>query len=1375
MGTLADNRMIVRDKNKGAGAAPYNVVTNMVPSGLQAAVTATSISAGNTGTNWAISSNVVSPAGSSVAAGTYTLTITFTFSYASPYNTDTATLTIIVPTDTYYVDPATGNDASAGTATGTAWAHAPGDPNATGVAAGLADPSHLVLIAIKGGSTVRSYLAPTFSNLFYAGGEHVGYGSGETLYTGGIPLGASTTPSSPEVFANPLFSTMKKWTASYAWSQYMLDRDNGAVIQVAQWPEAGPDPWLDDADPGRSLTSPYSGGMYRIPAADLVVPSSPPGVSVTATVRWPAALVTKMAGNSLVGYYLPYWDENNTLSYRRIDGDDGTFGTFTTNGNGPNNQGYQVVQVIGHPLFITGNNQWAWDATNTHRYVIATGTNIEVMGAGNGLSGGPRATLRAAGLTFDGWGSDINGVGGSAIVSDASASNFTCYLLSCTARWCSTGNSRAAGVLFTNLNVTPWVYGCTFKEMVRGGGVGFRNTVGNTIGGEIIGNTAEHVQGTAYYIYGVQSTVFRANYWRNVGSIHGNGATFYNNADSGPLLGHDFTISYNVAENVVRPVTLNKSPAGVMAGNLLECDNRTSDSARVYTSAADQTYSRNAFMRPRNTAGSGNGAVTMPNPVANDGGTFDHCVADGVTPASYYVGGTPTFPVSAGLTVIINATTVTVAGGGWANLAAAISAIKAASITGIDATSSGSSLRINSASGVVTIGAGTANTALALTAGTYGPTWTNTLVTQVCNNRYSIENNASPNSGNLRATDLTVWNGTFTGQMRQFLGKGRVGDQMITGWTVIGSIATPIADKVNQAVSTAVTTGTTWLAVATDGADPKTITASAGFLVARATSSGGAGATAAASSVTVSNGQFLQFSTTTSASYQTTTTGTFDCGEGCTYTWNVTTARPTPWPLINLDGSDLWQVNGTSTPLTSHAASTGMTAFFAVGDTSSPPSSTKIFFGQQLGTVYYQFSMIGPTGKLRFILKNGSSNFIAQFDTTNTVSSANPKDYLLVVDTTQAVFANGAKLWQYDRGADTWTALGLTGSGSGWAVSTVVGGAAIAFDRPATTTGGLRLFGSSALDSAAGFFLWDAAADFSADSSNALKNQFEPLQIGYGQFQNPAVMGGLQPIAAFVGDVTWWTDSTAVNTGINRGTGAKFKVQATTSITPSTGASTVWPSYTYADSVVIDGPDTLQAGVASTFTVNVNGSVGVNAGYTVSLSDGGAGGSFTAISTFAPIETPVAQTFTYTPLAAGPVTLTASASGLISDTMPVTVLPANATAYTISNPGSGLVGAPIAITVNLNGLNPSGVNITFAPAGTTATFDTNPLQIAAGATSGTVNVTPTSAGTLSLSATNDIGLTNPSPVLIVITSAGGSASGVFNPVWNPRTGRRGQR
>jgi hypothetical protein len=332
MGTLADNRMIVRDKNKGAGAAPYNVVTNMVPSGLQAAVTATSISAGNTGTNWAISSNVVSPAGSSVAAGTYTLTITFTFSYASPYNTDTATLTIIVPTDTYYVDPATGNDASAGTATGTAWAHAPGDPNATGVAAGLADPSHLVLIAIKGGSTVRSYLAPTFSNLFYAGGEHVGYGSGETLYTGGIPLGASTTPSSPEVFANPLFSTMKKWTASYAWSQYMLDRDNGAVIQVAQWPEAGPDPWLDDADPGRSLTSPYSGGMYRIPAADLVVPSSPPGVSVTATVRWPAALVTKMAGNSLVGYYLPYWDENNTLSYRRIDGDDGTFGTFTTNG-----------------------------------------------------------------------------------------------------------------------------------------------------------------------------------------------------------------------------------------------------------------------------------------------------------------------------------------------------------------------------------------------------------------------------------------------------------------------------------------------------------------------------------------------------------------------------------------------------------------------------------------------------------------------------------------------------------------------------------------------------------------------------------------------------------------------------------------------------------------------------------------------------------------------------------------------------------------------------------------------------------------------------------------------------------------------------------
>lgn len=73
-------------------------------------------------------------------------------------------------------------------------------------------------------------------------------------------------------------------------------------------------------------------------------------------------------------------------------------------------------------------------------------------------------------------------------------------------------------------------------------------------------------------------------------------------------------------------------------------------------------------------------------------------------------------PISPGQTLIINGTTITASGGGWANAAAVAAAITG--ISGITASApSGRLVLTNTTGGDITIGAGTANTAVGLTAG----------------------------------------------------------------------------------------------------------------------------------------------------------------------------------------------------------------------------------------------------------------------------------------------------------------------------------------------------------------------------------------------------------------------------------------------------------------------------------------------------------------------------------------------------------------------------------------------------------------------------------------------------------------------------------
>ena len=89
---------------------------------------------------------------------------------------------------TYYVDFDAGNDASAGTSTGTAWQHCPGDPNATGVAA-AATPGAGDTIRFKGGVeylgwTLLQWSGADGNPLIFDGNSAGDWGDGRAIIDG---------------------------------------------------------------------------------------------------------------------------------------------------------------------------------------------------------------------------------------------------------------------------------------------------------------------------------------------------------------------------------------------------------------------------------------------------------------------------------------------------------------------------------------------------------------------------------------------------------------------------------------------------------------------------------------------------------------------------------------------------------------------------------------------------------------------------------------------------------------------------------------------------------------------------------------------------------------------------------------------------------------------------------------------------------------------------------------------------------------------------------------------------------------------------------------------------------------------------------------
>lgn len=154
---------------------------------------------------------------------------------------------------TYYVDYAAGDDSKAGTAEGSAWKHAPGDPQATGRAASASlEPGDVVQfrggVVYRGGIKIPASGKPG-SHLVYRG---TGWGEGRAILDGSEPVtGWRKCASAAEASGNPQFANLY-YTEVEVDSPYLMNLHEAApdgkaddFLWIAQDPNPK-DPFFHD-------------------------------------------------------------------------------------------------------------------------------------------------------------------------------------------------------------------------------------------------------------------------------------------------------------------------------------------------------------------------------------------------------------------------------------------------------------------------------------------------------------------------------------------------------------------------------------------------------------------------------------------------------------------------------------------------------------------------------------------------------------------------------------------------------------------------------------------------------------------------------------------------------------------------------------------------------------------------------------------------------------------------------------------------------------------------------------------------------------------------------------------------------------------------
>jgi len=605
-------------------------------------------------------------------------------------------------------------------------------------------------------------------------------------------------------------------------------------------------------------------------------------------------------------------------------------------------------------------------------------------------------------------------------------------------------------------------------------------------------------------------------------------------------------------------------------------------------------------------------------------------------------------------------------------------------------------------------------------------TFTGNMITQHSYGENDVTLNVAPDSGN--TYEPRLWDGTLSPRWKQFMGSKRVGRSRY----VYGIAVVSFTSVINQDVSTVVASG--WSLLSSDGTRPISITNGEYNIANDASGTGAVGWSS--SSSTVANGKYINVRVTTTSTYETDKTATLDLGDGNVFTWTARTKQAAGYPLVVVDTGDNWK----PTNLQIAAAGTKTLTFAFFGRIDAGTAFNTIF-GHYAGGTSERFKVeclgSGNGYRLRIKLQNSTPSIIAEFQTPSLASYIGQLISLMItVDLAQSTSAAGVKVY-------------VNGASAGSLFSTVTWTQNGIIDW--TYTSSQFAFGNLNFAGLVGMVYLNTTWVDVTDA--AVRDKFTPLRIGV----DGSNATGAQPPIFLIG-----TDATSGNNwmdaaGINRGTGAKFIKQGATAVTLDSGGAPAWPSYTYATALTsLAGSATPNVGQARTYTGTLNGAL-LNP-ITIALSDG-ASGIFTPSSiNLDPTTGPQDFSFTYEPASAGAKTITASSSGLTSATLGVTAQPAVATSYTLTGATSANVGDTVTLTVTLNGSNPSGSSFSLSLSGVSGTFSDNPMVVSAGTQIGTVDFTPTSAGTAIITPTNTEGLTDPAAKSITVAAAAGGGA-----------------
>ena len=182
----------------------------------------------------------------------------------------------------------------------------------------------------------------------------------------------------------------------------------------------------------------------------------------------------------------------------------------------------------------------------------------------------------------------------------------------------------------------------------------------------------------------------------------------------------------------------------------------------------------------------------------------------------------------------------------------------------------------------------------------------------------------------------------------------------------------------------------------------------------------------------------------------------------------------------------------------------------------------------------------------------------------------------------------------------------------------------------------------------------------------------------------------------------------------------------------------------------MSGPSIATVGVpSSNFTVQPN----LTWTGTITPSDGGAGGTFNPAS-LSWLSASNAQTFTYTPVTAGAIVISASGSPAITISgSPITITASAAVTASLSGPSNATVGSPSTnFTITLSGSWTGTITPSDSSAG--GTFTPGSLSWVASSTPKTFTYTAAEAGTISISASGSPAITvSGSPISLTATVA----------------------